>query len=44
MSLEVLMERLQKAGIPFEICGEGRTSALVVDGMSYPIVGDTVHL
>lgn len=45
MGLEILIEKLERAGIPYSITGDGRTSTLIVDGKVAGIIcDDIVHL
>ena len=45
MSLSVILERLEHAGIKAEVIGDDRNSKLVVDGnIVGDIIGDTVYM
>ena len=45
MSLHVLLERLDKAGIQAEVVGDDRNAKLVVDGnIVGDIIGDMVYM
>lgn len=45
MGLQVLLERLDRAGIKAEVVGDDRNSKLVVDGnIVADIIGDTVYM
>lgn len=45
MSLSVMLERLDRAGIKAEVVGDDRNSKLVVDGVIVAkIIGDTVYM
>lgn len=45
MSLSVILERLEHAGIKAEVVGDDRNSKLVVDGnIVGDIIGDTVYM
>lgn len=45
MSLAVMLERLDRAGLKAEVVGDDRNSKLVVDGIIVAdVIGDTVYM